>query len=355
MQQESKPRISNGARLLIAAQAVDQGDAALGFFLRWIEELAKHYERIEVIALKVGHYSLPKNVRVHSLGKEKGRPALGALTYGARLIAYAWHLRNEYDLVFVHQGQEHILGAGWLWKLLRKPIYMWRNHYQGSFLTDIAASFCTKVFCTSRVSYTAEYKHTVLMPVGLDVERFSAHAHRVPNSVLYLARFAPSKKPHLLVEALGLLNARGLACTASFHGPTDPKDFSYRETVIARARELGLEECVTFEGGIQHEDAPHVFASHEVYVNLMGGGAYDKTIFEAAASGCLVLAASPDFADLTGTPALSEEPAVVAQRIEELFTMRESEKQERRQYLRHLVEEHDLPALAKRLAEEMRY
>ena len=39
-------------KLLIVTQAVDTEEPALGFFVRWIEELAKRVESVEVICLK---------------------------------------------------------------------------------------------------------------------------------------------------------------------------------------------------------------------------------------------------------------------------------------------------------------
>src|SRR3989338_7009374 len=68
-------------RLLVVAQALDTENPALGFFPRWGAALAARYEHIEVICLPLGKFALPKNVRVHSLCKERGRPVLGAATY----------------------------------------------------------------------------------------------------------------------------------------------------------------------------------------------------------------------------------------------------------------------------------
>ena len=60
-------------RLLIITQKVDKNDPILGFFHRWIEEFAKHCQSIIVICLQKGEYNLPKNIKILSLGKEKGK------------------------------------------------------------------------------------------------------------------------------------------------------------------------------------------------------------------------------------------------------------------------------------------
>ena len=115
-------------KLFVVTQAVDSEDPVLGFFVRWVAELAKHFERIEVVCLKEGEHDLPKNVRVHSLGKPssaKATEGTGAqlvlrFRYAVRFKLLAWRLRREYDAVFVHMNQEYVLLAGWLWKLLGK-------------------------------------------------------------------------------------------------------------------------------------------------------------------------------------------------------------------------------------------
>src|SRR3989344_4453775 len=188
-------------RLLICTQAVDRNDPVLGFFHRWLEELSKHYDRIIVVCLRSGKHTLPANVEVVTL---KGR---FRLLRALEVCSVAFGRRKEYEAVFVHMSQEFVLAAGWLWKMLGKRVYLWRNHYAGSILTDIAAAFSTKVFCTSKYSYTAKYGKTVRMPVGIDTDIFvlAADISRNPNSILSLGRVAPSKKLHVLIEALALL------------------------------------------------------------------------------------------------------------------------------------------------------
>lgn len=304
-------------KLLVITQVIDTEDPVLGFFHAWVRALAPHYESIQVICLKKGSYDLPENVTVYSLGKEEG---VSRLIYTARFFGYVWKLRRSYDAVFVHMNQEYILLAGWLWQLLKKPIYLWRNHYQGSWLTDLAAVFCTKVFCTSKHSYTAKYKKTKLMPVGVDMTHaVEKNIVRVPESVLFLARIAPSKRADMLVEALGILKGRGVHFSASIYGAPLLEHSEYYDSIQHRAQELGLTGSLVFPGAVRHDEVAGICAAHEIFVNLSNSGMYDKTLFEAAASGCAVLACSRDFADLTGTPAVAPTAQEVANRLERML------------------------------------
>ena len=329
-------------KLLIVTQAVDTEDPILGFFVRWIEEFAKHVERIEVICLKEGKHAFPENVRVHSLGKERGVSRIGYLFDFYRFI---WLLRREYDAVFVHMNQEYVLLGGWFWRLLGKRVYLWRNHYAGSWLTDIAAVFCKKVFCTSKRSYTARYKKTILMPVGVDTERFSPDERiaRKPRSILFLARMSPSKRPEMLIDALAELARSGADFTATLVGSPLPQDEAYYESLKGKVRELELADRVAFLPGIPNNQTPDLYRAHQIFVNTSPSGMLDKTIFEAAASGCIVLAASTDFADAAGEDSQFNSAAELAARLVAAL----AGKDHRPPVL--LVEENSLRALTEKL------
>ncbi len=290
-------------KLLILTQKVDRNDPVLGFFHRWIEEFAENYEKVTVICLQKGEYNLPKNVKVLSLGKEnqgltlnrgKGQTLILRSRYVWRFFKFIWRERKNYDAVFVHMNQEYVLLGGKLWLLLGKKVFMWRNHYAGNFLTNMASVFCSKVFCTSKYSYTAKYKKTVLMPVGIDTEIFKPNLSlkRTPNSILFLGRISPSKNVDVFVEALGLFKKRGITFSTSIYGDALPKDAVYYEKLKSRVQELGLKNILKFHAGIPNHKIPEIYNQHEIFVNLSSSGMYDKTIFEATACGCLVLASN---------------------------------------------------------------
>ena len=343
-------------RLLIVTQVVDVTDPYLGFFHSWLLEFARRFERIEVICLREGKHSLPENVQVHSLGKEQG---VSRLTYLLRLMRYAWQLRRGYDAVFVHMNQEYVLLLGWLWKSLRKRIYLWRNHYEGGVITDIAAQFATKVFCTSRFSYTAKYTKTTLMPIGVDTDTFRAQPGvvRVPRPILFFGRFAPAKRPHVLLEALGILASEGVSFRASFYGSALPKHATYRREVVQCAGKFGLSEVVTFFEGVPHAEAPAIFSAHEIFVNLSSSGMYDKTIFEAAACGALVLSSSRDVAALSGDGFVLSDPedaSGLADKLRTTLALPEEERSRLASQMRaDLLRGQDLRALGERLFAEV--
>jgi glycosyltransferase involved in cell wall biosynthesis len=366
-------------KLLIITQKINKDDHWLSFFERWVAEFATHFESIKVICLEVGRHDLPSNVSVFSLGKEtkqsRGR-------YLSRFFSEIIRTRHEYDAVFVHMNQEYVLLAGWLWRLWGKRVYMWRNHHAGSMLTDIAAAFCTNVFCTSKFSYTAKYPKTILMPVGIDTSFFQPDPKviRTPKSILFFGRVAPSKRPDLFVEVLGDLKQKGSAFSASLQGDSLPKDAAYHESLKTRAKEIGLSTQNSFDGaaettigatitreitvstanqlrffpGTPNRDTPAVFSAYEIFVNLSSSGMYDKMIFEAMACGALVLASNKNLHGLIDERFIFAEGdrLELAEKLEKLLSLSDAERAIASAGLRSIVEKHhSLQSLATKLAE----
>lgn len=342
-------------RLLFVTQTVDRKDPQLGIYVNWIRELAKRAERITVFALKTGEYQLPENVSVVPLRPWGHRARLRT---AFRVLRLAWKHRRAYDAVFVHMNQEYLLVAGWLWRLLGKRVYMWRNHYEGSIFTDIAALFCDKIFYTSKSSYTAKYKKGRQMPVGVDVEscNLDEPIERRPGSVLFLGRFDISKRPDLLVEALGLLAKEGVEFSATFvGGPADPAS-TYPKQVEERAKALGIGNKTKFVGAVPNTETYKYYRSHAIYVNASKSGMFDKSLFKSIVCGCLPLFVSADMAELAGgTYAYKDADAADLARLlkEALAFPEEKRASEVARLNATVVEKHRLPVLADTLVREM--
>lgn len=296
-------------KLLILTQKVDINDPILGFFHRWIEEFAKHFENITVICLSKGDYDLPENVKVLSLGKEL---RFSRINYLFNFYKYLWQERANYDTVFVHMNQEYILLGGLFWRFLGKKVTMWRNHHSGNWLTKLAVLLCNKVFCTSKFSYTAKFKKTILMPVGIDTEIFKPNSEIIcqPRSILFLARISPVKKPDILIKALGLLAQKGVEFRADFYGDALPADQNFLQKIKAQVIGMGLGQKILFYPGVPNYQAPEIYNQHYIFVNLSSSGMYDKTIFEAMACGLVSLSCNRNLKDLVPLELLFDEDNV---------------------------------------------
>ena len=339
-------------KLLIITQVVDKKDPVLGFFHNWINELSGHYESISVITLKKGETELPQNVSIYSLGKENGE---SKIKYLINFYKYIWQLKDRYDAVFVHMNQEYILLAGLIWLLQSKKVYMWRNHHAGNILTDIAGFFCTNVFCTSKFSYTAKFKKTVLMPIGIDTKIFKTQENsiRKVNSILYLGRIAPVKRPDLLIRALVELRDNNFYFIASIYGDALPIDADYLSFLKDKVKQKGLEKDLVFYPGIPNAETVQIYNQHEIFVNLSSSGMYDKTIFEAMACGCLVLASNKNLYGLVPEKYIFNEGDLLdlKNKLVTISKISPEERENDKKIFRELAEKNSLDKLAKKISE----
>ncbi len=346
--------------ILIITQKIDQDDAVLGFMHRWIERFAKDFNHVEAMCLQFGALDLPANVNVFSLGKERG---FGRIHYVMRFYQHIVRTRHQYDAVFVHMNQEYVLLGALLWRLMGKKVTMWRNHHAGSFLTRIAVALCHTVFCTSDFSYTAQFKKTLRMPVGIDTDIFTPDetAERHWNHLLFLARMAPVKRPHILIDALALMESSMLpgGYKALFVGDPLPKDEAYYATLKKKAasiqQQASAHSPVVFAPGISNTQTPALYRQHGLFLNLSSSGMYDKTIFEAMACGSLVLASNKNLKtllpDLFIIPdETSNDPHVWAKAMTAILNLPTAEKERFSAMMRAIVvEKHSLQLLTARL------
>ncbi|MBU6321326.1 MAG: glycosyltransferase [Patescibacteria group bacterium] len=336
-------------KLLITTQAVDQDDPVLSFFHAWIEVLAARVESVEVICLKEGRHALPANVRVHSLGKERGRA--GKLAYSLRFLRLAWRLRRKYDAVFVHMNEEYVILGGLLWRALGKRSALWRNFRYGSRMTPVAARLANAVCYTSPDSYTARFANAVRMPIGIDTERFAPPATPpAPDTLLFFGRLDEIKRPSLFLDALRLLDTDGIAYEAAVYGDPTPGNEAYAAALREQYRDLSR---LAFCPGIPNEEAPRVFGAHAVYINLSPSGLFDKTIGEAMAAGALVVTGNSAVKDVL-PPALfvGEHPSAetVAEALKAALALPRGERQALAARQRAYIErEHALALLAGRI------
>lgn len=341
--------MSNVMRVLFCTQIIDKEDPALSFFHSWIKYFAPTYKNIKVICLKKGKIDLPKNVEVFSLNKEKyNKLFFRKILYIFKLLYLTYKKRHEYDVVFVHMNQEYVLACGWLWKFLGKPICLWYNHYSGSVFTKIATTFCKKVFYTSNFSYTAQLKKSVKMPVGVDTEKFnrSDSIKRMYAKALFLGRITKSKNLDVFIEALIQVN-KIHNCVGAIYGPTiteqDKKYLNYCMSLIKD----NVNKKILFNNGIASEKTPEIYSSANIFINCSKSGMYDKTIFEAAACGCIVISSSIDFKHEAGEEHFFDlrNSKQLADRIIYFLSMSKNEQDYLRQKMRHIAERHSINSL----------
>lgn len=273
------PVISNEMRLLIVTQAVDEGDSDLGFFVRWIEEFAKRTEHVEVICLREGKHAFPANVHVHSLGKEK---SVSRIKYILYFYAYIWHLRNDYDVVFVHMNPEYVVLGSLFWRLWHKRIALWYTHKSVNLKLRTAAAFADIIFTASKESFRIRNKKVHAMGHGIDTDFFSPDTNIVRGDwMLSVGRLMKSKRHDLAIRKAV---EEGRELRIAGEGPE-------RQPLEALGHELGA--TVHFLGGLTQIELRDEYRRASYLVHTSETGSLDKVVLEALACGLPVRTHNP--------------------------------------------------------------
>jgi len=286
-------------KLLIVTQAVDADDSDLGFFVQWIEEFSKHCEKITVICLREGKYTLPSNVEIIVLGKAP------RLVRAMRFWRACISRRAEYDAVFVHMNPEYIVLAGLLWRFMHKRIALWYTHKSVNLKLRIAVLFAHTIFSASAESFCLRTKKLRVMGHGIDVDFFSPDPQILRGTaVISVGRLSPTKRHDLTI------------CAAE-HFPNEVwvvGEGPEMQRLKNLAEQLSLVSRVHFLGPQTQEQLREKYRTAGVFVHTSETGSLDKVVLEALACGLPVITTSTI---LTGLPVIviSATPEDIAKEV----------------------------------------
>lgn len=276
----------NKPSLLVCVQAVDLDDSLMGFFVPWLEEAAKQFGQVTVLALRVGRYELPGNVTVLPFRKGTSRSRLLVVW---TLLKQSWIRRGSYDAVFVRGDPQYVLASGWLWRLLGKKVVFWYAHYQVSLWAKLASYIASTVVSSSRAASIGLQRVTILGQ-GIDTRRFPFIPRLKLETLncLTFGRMDESKRIDFIIRAFKD-SQTAIPTSLTFVGP--PAFDAERQTIIQR--QASDDARIDFQTRrVAYTDVPALFSRYTVLLNATSAS-LDKTIIEACLSGVIPLACTP--------------------------------------------------------------
>ncbi len=319
-------------KLLIITQKVDARDQLLGFFIDWIKKFSEKFEKITVLCLERGEFSLPENVEVISLGKEENNfqfsifnfqsilnvTIFKKIIYLLKFYRHIWRERKNYNTVFIHMNPIWVVLGGWVWHLLNKKIFFWYTSGGVTTKLKLAEKFAHIIFTASKESFRLPSKKVIVTGHGIDTNVFRLMPKNVRNDgnvrdvecdqfeqtkrsnspnnsikILSVGRIAPVKNYEILIGAAKILKDKGIDFSITMVGeaPLD-SDTRYLTSLKLKVKGLKLEDNFNFVGKVNHKDLPSYYQSHDIFIHLSKTGSLDKTILEAMACGMKVLSSS---------------------------------------------------------------
>ena len=294
--------------ILILTQKMDINDPILGFFVRWVLEFAKNYEKVTVICLYEGEHNLPSNVKVLSLGKESLKIVNCKLKIAKKFIfvinffRYIWQERKNYDKVFVHMNPIYVVLGGFFWRLRGNRLALWYTHKNIDLKLRIAEKLTNIIFSASPESFLLKSKKLKIVGHGIDTRKypFKDDFEKRKYSVVCVGRITPIKNQKLLVEVADILvNEKGMrdlkvALVGSFSGFDNDYYKSIKDFVDSR----GLTDNVIFIGSVPNNFIHLYYYESTLSVNLAPTGGLDKVVLESLLCGTPAIALNKTFVNI---------------------------------------------------------
>lgn len=291
-------------RLLLFNLATDLDDPMLGFTTDWISALAERVEFIHVITMRAGHVEVPDNVRVYSIGKEKG------YSEPRRAVEFYRHLfrilhQDRIDVCFSHMTPIFTVLAAPVLKTARIPIVTWFAHPSLTWTLKLSHHLSDRMVTGIAASYPYKDDKLDVIGHGVDTDIFSPDGSVVPEpaaTILCFGRLSPVKDHPTLLKAAWRLRQSWPKPfrVVIIGGPALPRDESYVHSLYEKVKELGLEDTVHFEPPVSKESLPLWYRGCTIYVNLTPAGFVDKVALQAMSCGKPSVVANEGFRETLG-------------------------------------------------------
>jgi glycosyltransferase involved in cell wall biosynthesis len=347
--------------LLLFNLATDADDPILNFTTVWINRLALHFDTLDVITMRAGRIAVAPNVRVFSVGKERGYSEARRAAAFYRLLR-ARLTERRYRACFAHMMPLFTV-MGWpLLRARRIPITLWYTHRQAGRVLRLAERLSWRVVTAAPDSFPIPSDKVRVIGHGIDTDFFSP-ADRPPTeqgTIVYVARIMPIKRQDALIRALAALpDARARLVGAV---PADSAAArQYRAELERLAVDLEVADRVTFTGPLSPDGVRAELRAASAAVNLSPAGLFDKAALESMACGVPTLVTNPAFDPLLGGAGErlripdAADPEPLAARLRDLLALDPAQRAALGAELRaRVVAGHSLDALIPRLVGVLR-
>lgn len=281
-------------KILIITQKYDLTDVNLGAFNVWWQKLAEKLDYVYILALEKRSEPPFKNIKVISMGKERGLGKFGRLF---NFYKNLFKILSQTDIIFVHMIPLYLILAWLPAKIFRNKIVMWYAGVTINNWVKLAVWLSDKSLTSHKSGLRMESDKIAVIGHGIDTERFSPYGRspegrKIHNTITILSvgRITPSKGHDLVIKSVSNLVKNGYDLNLKIIGGVVQKHHrEYQENLKKLAANLGILDRIEFTGAVNYNEMPRYYNEAEILVDAVPPGGFDKVIMEAMASNVIPL------------------------------------------------------------------
>ncbi len=279
--------------LLIFNLAVDKEHAVLAFSTDWINALSKKADKVSVITMRVGEIKVNDNVKVYSVGSEKGYSKVKRAFLFYKLLFKI--IRNDrIDACFSHMMPLFSIMGGLVLKLLRKRHVLWYAHGKLNWKVKVADKLVDNIITSSSHGCRLNSPKVKIIGQGIDIQKMrmkTFDGFKKPIQLLFVGRLTPTKNIHLLVKVMKKIDVSyaSQAILTIVGNALSETDQQYVDEVKRYVSDENIGHIVKFIGHVPFEKIESYYKKANVFINPSNTGSMDKTVLEAMATGLLVV------------------------------------------------------------------
>ena len=350
-------------KMIFICETVDDSHQVLASTIERVKYFALHpdVEHVDVIALRVGDYDLPANVKVHALNHARNPGTIDRLRTLYKFYSIVVHLcrHTRIDVTYCYMGAIYPILLFPIKLFFRPQICLWWGHTIAIPVTKLSIHFFVdKWFTANKTTAPLDARNSHLVGQGVDQDLFNDTKLVRKFDFVTVGRISPVKRTDLIIRALSLCRSRSrkdvslLICG----DPLTEQDLKYKQDLISMISELGLENNIEFAGKVLYKNMPYMYNQSRCFVFATPGGV-GKALLEAMSCGLPIIVAEPNMTDflpkhLADLVLCHNNAESLASLMAEMTNRSEDERREIGQSLRKLVEEeYSLQSLTDRIIE----
>ena len=258
--------------LLILTYEMDELSQVFSHQIGIVNELSKTFDKVTVLAGKIGSYNVSPNVRVYSTDWQSGKRISSTTKF--LLVFLKLLLSNRFTVVFSHMASVQAALISPITRVLRIKHLLWYTHTSDNFALRVCNLFTNGILTATPGSCPLSGSKVHVIGHSIDAKIFKRKSS--PNfpisSFVHVGRFDPSKNIKLIIETLQNLKVSKNDVNFTNIGvPSGEANTNYYQNIISEFARDKNSTWLKFESSVPRQTLPNLLNNFDCFIHAFNG------------------------------------------------------------------------------------